>query len=48
MTAQKQLPENIQQTVDLISAVLRRIMNKQLDKSRHKCLYTNKLKGAET
>jgi len=46
MTAQKQLPDNINQAVNLISAIMQRIMNKRLDKSHHKSLCTSNLKGA--
>lgn len=42
------IPENIQQAVDLISAVLRKIMNKRLDKPRYKSLYMNRNPGVAT
>ena len=48
MVEKKELPEHIQQAVDLISAVLRRIKEKALDKSQDKCLYIAKPKGVTT
>ncbi|MDD5599506.1 MAG: hypothetical protein PHV82_16280 [Victivallaceae bacterium] len=48
MNAGNQLPENIRQAVDLISAVLRRIMDKRLDKSRYKSLYMTNEQGVAT
>ena len=44
----KELPENIRQAIDLIAAVLRRIKDKQLDKSEDPCLYMNEAKGVAT
>ena len=35
------VPENIRQLVSLISSVIRRINEKQLDISDNKCLYIN-------
>ena len=35
------VPENIRQLVSLISSVIRRINEKQLDISGNKCLYIN-------
>jgi hypothetical protein len=37
----KAVPENIRQLVSLISSVIRRINEKQLDISGNKCLYIN-------
>jgi hypothetical protein len=48
MSTNKQLPENIRQAVDLISAVLRRIMSKRLDKAPHRRLYITQVKGVAT
>jgi hypothetical protein len=48
MNDKKTIPENIRQAVDLISAVLRRIMNKRLDKSRYKSLYMTSKQGVAT
>jgi hypothetical protein len=41
-------PENIRQAVDLVSAVLRRIIDKRLDKPRYKSLYMNRNQGVVT
>ena len=46
MADRKQLPEHIQQAVDLISAILRRIRNTRLDNEQNRCLYMKKAKGA--
>ena len=48
MVEKKELPEHIQQAVDLISAVLRRIKEKALDKSPERCLYIAEPKGVTT
>jgi hypothetical protein len=48
MTSKKTIPENIRQAIDLLSAVLRRIMDKRLDKSRHKSLYVASKQGVAT
>jgi hypothetical protein len=48
MNDRNPIPENIRQAVDLISAVLRRIMDKRLDKSRHKSLYVTSKQGVVT
>lgn len=39
MTNHKDLPENIRQAIDLVSAVIRRIHEKRLDNGNHKSLY---------
>lgn len=39
MTDKKECPENIRQLVDLVTAVLRRIMDKQTDKSGAPCFH---------
>lgn len=45
MDNKKNFPEHIQQAVDLVSAVLRRIREKALDKSPEGCLYMKEAKG---
>ena len=44
----RKLPENIRQAIDLIAAVLRRIKDKRLDKSKNPCLYMTEAKGLAT
>ncbi|MGN0870496.1 MAG: hypothetical protein ACI4UV_04830 [Victivallales bacterium] len=41
----KEYPEHLRQAVDLIAAVLRRIREKTLEKSRNGCLYMAQAKG---
>ena len=41
MADKKEYPEHIRQLVSLISSVIRRINEKQLDISDNKCLYIN-------
>jgi len=41
-------PDNITQAVNLITAIMQRIMDKRLAKAPHKSLYTSNLKGAKT
>ena len=48
MAEKKEVPEHIQQSVDLIAAVLRRIKEKALDKSQNPCLYMKEAKGVTT
>lgn len=48
MVDKEDVPEHIRQAVDLISAVLRRIKEKALDKSQDSCLYIAKPKGVTT
>ena len=48
MDNKKNIPENIRQAVDLVSAVLRRIKEKALDKSPERCLYIAEPKGVTT
>ena len=48
MADNKEYPEHIRQAIDLISAVLRRIKEKALDKSQNKCLYITEPKGVTT
>ena len=48
MAEKKEFPEHIQQAVDLVSAILRRIKEKALDKSQDSCLYIAKPKGVTT
>ena len=48
MAEKKEFPEHIQQAVDLVAAVLRRIKEKALDKSQDSCLYIAKPKGVTT
>jgi hypothetical protein len=48
MTSEKSIDENIRQAVDLLSAVLRRIMDKRLDKLRYKSLYMTRKQGVAT
>ena len=46
MAKQKEISENIQQAIDLIAAILRRIRASQLDKSPESRSYIEKTKGA--
>ena len=48
MAEKKEFPEHIQQAVDLVSAILRRIKDRTLDKSQNPCLYIAKPKGVTT
>ena len=48
MDNKKNIPENIRQAVDLVSAVLRRIKEKALDKSPERWLYIAEPKGVTT
>lgn len=48
MASGKDLPENIRQAVDLISAVIRRIHEKTLTVDPHSCLYHNKAERANS
>ena len=48
MDNKKNFPEHIRQAVDLVSAVLRRIKEKALDKSPERCLYITEPKGVTT
>ena len=41
-------PENIVRIIDLISAIIRRIQEKRLDKAGDSCFYTVQRKGAAT
>ena len=45
MTPNKDLPENIRQAIDLISAVIRRIHEKALAISDDPCLYNREPEG---
>ena len=48
MAEKTEYPEHLRQAVDLIAAVLRRIREKALDKSRNECLYMGTAKGVAT
>lgn len=41
-------PENIVRIIDLISAIIRRIQEKRLDKTSTQCLYMTQQKGIAT
>ena len=41
-------PENIVRIIDLISAIIRRIQKKRLDKANDPCLYMAQQKGVAT
>lgn len=41
-------PENIVRIIDLISAIIRRIQEKRLDKANIQCLYVTRQKGIAT
>lgn len=43
MSTKRKLPENIRQTIDLISAVIRRMHDKALDSNQNKSLYRRNL-----
>jgi len=45
MAEKTEYPEHLRQAVDLIAAVLRRIREKALDKSRNERLYIGSAKG---
>ena len=36
---ERELPENIRRIIDMVSAIVRRIQQKRLDKSASTCLY---------
>ena len=45
MVKNMEYPEHILEVIDLVSAILRRIKEKRLDKSKNECLYTGPTKG---
>ena len=41
----RELPENLRRIIDLVSAIVRRIQQKRLDKSAGECLYMSSEEG---
>ena len=42
---ERELPENIHRIIDMVSAIVRRIQHKRLDKSAGECLYMSSEEG---